>query len=80
MQLVSLPAAFALIWIGASIAFFAICGMVVPRRFHTPLTTGAEIVSPLMLVGDRRVEGLLGVLGLLCVLTSIAIDFVRLYT
>jgi hypothetical protein len=79
VQIASLALAVVMLSVGASLAIFAIYGMMAPRRFHTPLPPETEIVSPVMLADDQRGEAALGIFGLICVLASIAIEFVRLY-
>jgi hypothetical protein len=66
--------------LGLLFSVFGLYAMVMPRRFHAPLSPETEILSPLRLVADERGQGALGILGLVLVLGSIMLKFVALYT
>jgi hypothetical protein len=68
-----------LLSLGLLFGFFGLYAMVLPRRFHAALSSETEILSPLQIVADERVQGALGILGLVLVLGSIVLRFVALY-
>ena len=68
-----------LLSLGLLLSVFGLYAMVLPRRFHAPLSSETEILSPLQLVADERVQGALGILGIVLVLGSIMLKFVALY-
>lgn len=68
-----------LLSLGLLLSAFGFYAMVLPRRFHAPLSSGTEVLSPLQLVADERAQGALGILGLVLVLGSIMLKFVALY-
>jgi hypothetical protein len=68
-----------LLSLGLLVGLFGLYAMVLPRRFHAALSSETEILSPLQLVADERVQGALGILGLVLVLGSIMLRFVALY-
>jgi hypothetical protein len=65
--------------LGSLLFLLSLYAMVIPRRFHIPLPPETEILSPLQLVANERIEGVLGVIGLAFVLGSIVLRFVALY-
>jgi hypothetical protein len=69
-----------LLSLGLVLSLFGLYAMVLPRRFHAPLSSETEVLSPLQLVADERAQGALGILGLVLVLGSIMLKFVALYT
>jgi hypothetical protein len=68
-----------LLSLGLLFGLFGLCAMALPRRLHAPLSSETEILSPLQLAGDERVQGALGIAGLVLVLGSIMLKFVALY-
>jgi hypothetical protein len=68
-----------LLSLGLLLSAFGFYSMVLPRRFHAPLSSETEILSPLQLVANERAQGALGILGLVLVLGSIMLKFVALY-
>src|SRR5205085_10392867 len=68
-----------LLSLGLLFSLFGLYAMVLPRRFHAPLSSETEILSPLQLAADERFQGALGIVGLVLVLGSIMLKFVALY-
>jgi hypothetical protein len=68
-----------LLSVGFLFALFGVVAMVLPRRFHAPLSSGTEILSPLQLAADERFQGMLATFGVVLVLGSIMLKFLALY-